>query len=78
MATTVDAVLAEALFVSALQASQEPGADEIRSAVTTSLRRFGAGDCAARVAQAFGDTPETAVRRMVWALDTVRSVYVPS
>jgi hypothetical protein len=75
MTTTFDAVRAQALFVSWVQSSQQPDADEIRTAVATVLRQLGSRECAALVAQAFGDTPETAVGRMVWALAVVRGVY---
>jgi hypothetical protein len=75
MGTTFDAVRAEALFVSSVQSSQHADADEIRAAVAGTLRRLGSRECAALVAQAFGDTPETAVGRMVWALAVVRAVY---
>jgi hypothetical protein len=75
MNTTFDAVRAEALFASALQASQEPTPLQVRSAVTTTLRRYGVNECAARVAGEFGEYPETAARRMSWALRMVRAAY---
>jgi hypothetical protein len=68
MHDTYQAVCAEALFASTLQASQEPGPDEVREAVTTTLRRFGITGCVARLATEFGDRPEAAARRMRWAL----------
>ena len=57
----------EALFVSALQPSDAPTADMIARAVMSALRRFGPRGCAARIAQEFGDHPETAAARMRWA-----------
>jgi hypothetical protein len=57
----------EALFVSALQPSDAPTADMIAGAVMSALRRFGPRGCAARIAQEFGDHPETAAARMRWA-----------
>jgi hypothetical protein len=69
------AVRAEALFVSSLQGSSSPSADEVRDAVKVTLRRFGMRGCAAHVAGEFGEHPETAVRRMGWALATVGTVY---
>jgi hypothetical protein len=39
--------------------------------VTTTLAAFGPGGCAARVAQAYGEHPETAAPRMSWACATV-------
>jgi hypothetical protein len=73
--TTFEAVRAEALFASSLQSSQEPATGEIRSAVAVTLRQIGIQGCAARVASEFGDHPETAVRRMTWALAQVRATY---
>jgi hypothetical protein len=75
MDTTFDTVRAEALFVSALQVSQEPTPLEVRAAVTTALRRFGVNGCAARVAGEFGEYPESAAARMAWALGMIRSAY---
>jgi hypothetical protein len=57
----------EALFVSALQASDAPTADMIARAVVSAMRRFGPRGCAARMAQEFGDHPEAAAARMRWA-----------
>jgi len=78
MATTFEAVRADALFASNLQRSQQPAADAVRHAVATTLRRLGTGGCAAAVAVEFGDHPETAVARMTWALATVHAAYAPS
>ncbi|GAA4244311.1 hypothetical protein [Dactylosporangium darangshiense] len=75
MATTFEAVRAEALFASDLQSSQFPAGGEIRSAVAATLRSMGIQGCAARVASEFGDHPETAVARMAWALAQVRATY---
>jgi hypothetical protein len=57
----------EALFVSALQPSDTPTADMITWAITSAMHRFGARGCAARMAQEFGDHPESAAARMRWA-----------
>ena len=76
--TTVEAVRAEALFASSLQLSEHPAADEVRGAVAATLRRFGIGGCVIRVAGEFGEYPESAVARMRWALDMVRTVYPTS
>jgi hypothetical protein len=75
MFSTVEAVRAEALFASSLQSSEDPAADQVRRAVSVTLRQFGMRGCAARVAGEYGDRPETAVNRMNWALATVRAVY---
>ena len=52
----------DALFVSPLQPSQEPGAQQVRHAVAAAARRFGEEGCAGRVAQEFGEHPEAAAR----------------
>ncbi|MGI5246085.1 hypothetical protein [Dactylosporangium sp. CA-139066] len=75
MATTFEAVRAEALFASDLQSSQSPAGRDIRDAVAATLRSLGVKGCAARVASEFGDHPETAVTRMAWALAQVRATY---
>ncbi len=77
MPSTFEAVRAEALFVSSLQSSDRPAADQVRGAVAGTLRRLGIRGCASQVAGEFGDHPETAVARMLWALATVRTVYLP-
>jgi hypothetical protein len=64
---SISAVRADALFVSALQRSDEPSARQVRQAVAAAVAAFGGLGCAERVAQEFGDHPETAVSRMRWA-----------
>ncbi len=66
---------ADALFASALQRSDEPSATQVRQAVTMAVRAFGTRGCAARVAQAYGEHPETAVLRMRWARAAVTGVF---
>jgi hypothetical protein len=61
------AVWADALFVSVLQGSDKPDAGQIRRAIAAVVRAYGSQGCAQRVAQEFGDHPETAVARMRWA-----------
>ena len=63
-------VRAEALFVSALQPSEDCTTDRLEAAIETSLEQFGGpAGCAQRLAAEFGDHPEIAVPRMRWALD---------
>jgi len=66
---------ADALFASALQRSDEPNAAQVRQAIAAAVRAFGARGCAARVAQAYGEHPETAVLRMRWARAAVTGVF---
>jgi hypothetical protein len=75
MSTTFEAIRAEALFVSWLQASQAPAPEQVREVITKTLRQRGSRGCAAAVAQEFGEHPETAAARMTWALSIVRAVY---
>jgi len=64
-------VRADALFASALQRSDEPTAGQVDEAIAVAVNAFGTRGCAARVAQAYGEHPETAVERMRWARATV-------
>jgi len=69
------AVQCEALFASDLQSSQRPAPRQIRRAILDMIMNFGARYCLARVAQEFGDHPETAVDRMRWAREAVAEAY---
>jgi len=59
---------AQALFVSYLQPSQQPGPDQVAVAIEDSLRRWGPFGCAAAAAAEYGEHPDTAAVRMRWAL----------
>jgi hypothetical protein len=65
-ARTVDDARCDALFVSGLQRSDAPDADRVAEAIRATVRRFGIGGCASRMAQEFGDHPEAAAERMRW------------
>ena len=60
-------VRSEALFVSPLQPSDRAGIAQVEAAIVVVVRRFGDRGVAERVAQEFGDHPESAVARMRWA-----------
>jgi hypothetical protein len=69
--------LAQVLFASALQASENPSPDQVRTSIEHELRACD-GDCtgcAVYVAQEAGDHPETYLTRMRWALDAVVEAY---
>jgi hypothetical protein len=68
---SVRALQADALFASALQRSDEVNPGQIHQAIAVSLDAYGGAGCAGRVAQEFGDHPETAAARMRWARATV-------
>jgi hypothetical protein len=71
----IDTVRSEALFASALQRSDQAGAEQVRQAIAGAVRALGSRGCAARVAQEFGDHPETAVARMRWARRLVDETF---
>jgi hypothetical protein len=75
---SIKAVRSEALFVSSLQRSDNPGAGQVQQAVALAVKRFGSRGCAARVAQEFGDHPELAVARMRWAREVVDEAFGPT
>ena len=64
----------EALFASDLQASQHPDLRAVRTAIQQSMRALGPEGCAARMAQEFGDHPDTALARMRWARETCEAL----
>ena len=68
-------VWADALFVSVLQRSDKPSVIQVRQAIATAVRVHGGPGCAQRVAQEFGDHPETAVARMRWARAVAGEVF---
>ena len=56
----------QALFSSGLQPSDAPTADMVATAIVRAVQQFGIGGCAGRMAQEFGDHPDTAASRMRW------------
>jgi hypothetical protein len=68
MNSAVQDLVAEALFVSDMQPSECPTQQAIEQTITAMLLCHGSDGCAADVATEFGDHPEAAARRMVWAL----------
>ena len=72
---SISAARAGALFASPLQRSDEPSARQVRRAIATAIGVHGVRGCAARVAQAYGEHPETALTRMRWALTAVGSAF---
>ena len=68
-------LLAEALFTSTLQRSEHPGPALIRDTVQAQVFHVGERECSARVAQEFGEHPEAACCRMVWAREAVLDAF---
>jgi hypothetical protein len=64
---SIQTLHADALFASVLQRSDDLSIIHIRQAIAMALDAYGAAGCAGRVAQEFGDHPETAAVRMRWA-----------
>jgi hypothetical protein len=75
---SIGAFRADAVFVSGLQRCDAPSAGQVRQAVAAAIRAFGYPGCAGRVAQEFGDHPETAVIRMRWARAVARAAFADS
>jgi hypothetical protein len=71
----INAVRSDALFVSALQRSDNPSAGQVQQAIARAVREFGHRGCATRVAQEFGDHPEIAVARMRWAHQVIDEAF---
>jgi hypothetical protein len=61
------AAWADALFASVLQRSDNPSEGQVRKAIAATVCAYGGLGCVQRVAQEFGDHPESAVDRMRWA-----------
>ena len=64
---TTNGARCQALFSSALQPSDAPTADMVADAINRTVQRLGLGGCIDRMAQEFGDHPDTAAKRMRWA-----------
>jgi hypothetical protein len=56
----------QALFSSGLQPSDTPTADMATTAISRAVQQFGIRGCVGRMAQEFGDHPDTAAMRMRW------------
>ncbi|MDP9841018.1 hypothetical protein [Streptosporangium lutulentum] len=69
--------LAQVLFASALQASEDPSPDRVRATIEDQirLRHADLACCAAFVAQEAGDHPEAYETRMRWALNAVHEAH---
>ena len=72
---SIDTARTDALFASVLQIADEPSAVQVRQAIDAATSTLGDVGCAAKVAQEFGEHPETAVTRMRWARAEVAGVF---
>ncbi|WP_230860111.1 hypothetical protein [Actinoplanes aureus] len=72
----LNAARAEALFVSSLSAWADPTEADVEAAIREALLAYGGFHaCAAEMAAAYGDHPETAAGRMRWARRVVGNLY---
>src|ERR1700722_13651343 len=65
----------EAIFASALQPSDALSADLVSTEIDSIVSLLGAAGCASKMAQEFGDHPETACQRMRWALHLISELF---
>ncbi|GIE99753.1 hypothetical protein [Paractinoplanes rishiriensis] len=75
MIAKLDDARTDALFASHVQRSEQPTAELIRAAVSDTVSRLGPARCAEVVAQEFGEHPDTALGRMLWARNAIRSAF---
>ena len=67
----------EALFASELQRSDDLAVEAISEAIRSTVRQLGVRGCAGRMAEEFGDHPETAAERMRWVRQLVAHAPAP-
>jgi hypothetical protein len=70
-----DAARSAALFVSVQQRGNLIGDEAIREAINRAISEFGVHGCTERVAEEFGDHPDTAVTRMRWVLAVIEQTF---
>jgi hypothetical protein len=68
----------EALFASGLQPSEAPTPAALAKVISHTVRQFGVAGCVSRMAQEFGDHPETAASRMRWIRQLISEIYAPA
>jgi hypothetical protein len=71
----LDALQCEALFASSLPQSDSLTPGQVREVIAQTISALGGHGCAARVAQEYGDYPETAVARMRWARSVIAQTH---
>ena len=73
------AARAAALFTSDLSALCEHTPIEVAAAIEHAIGVYhGIGGCVAQMAAAYGEHPETAARRMIWALTVIDGIKAPA
>jgi hypothetical protein len=66
--------LAQVLFASAVQRSDDPSSEQVRAIVSARMERD-RGECSGCVAQEAGDHPDEYVARMRWAIAAVAAAF---
>lgn len=66
---------AEALFCSDLSPAGQPSGEDVRATAKRAFKALGATECAARMAQAYGDDESRAAERMTWCGEQVKAAY---
>jgi hypothetical protein len=70
------AARAEAIFTSHLAIGSQPTGTEAAAIICAAVRAYGGTrGCAAEVAAAYGERPETAAPRMRWARAVIEHIY---
>jgi hypothetical protein len=70
-----DSARCAALFVWVQQRRDLNGGETVRTAINRAIRDFGVDGCTARVAEEFGDHPDTAVARMRWVRAVIAQTF---
>ena len=73
----MDGACCPALFSSGLQPSDAPTTDMVAAAISRAVQQFGIGGCAGRMAQEFGDHPDSAAGRMRWVRQLIAQGPAP-
>ncbi len=68
----------EALFASALQRSDAVTVETVTDAITGTMSQLAPVGCAGRMAEEYGDHPETACDRMRWARELLTEIFAGS
>jgi hypothetical protein len=68
----------EALFASALQRSDAVTVETVTDAISGTMSQLGPVGCASRMAEEYGDHPETACDRMRWARELLTALFAGS
>lgn len=71
----ISATWAEALFASSISAFTPVDAAAVDAAIRATIKRLHVKGCVDIVAREYGEHPDTAVRRMSWAVTVIAMLY---